>query len=30
MRLYTFEINKQPLVGAERDGQLVVLPFASM
>ena len=30
MRLYTFEMNKQPKVGVERDGQLIELPFASM
>ena len=30
MHLYTFEIDRQPLVGVEREGQLVALPFASM
>jgi 2,4-didehydro-3-deoxy-L-rhamnonate hydrolase len=30
MWLYTFEINRQQRVGAQRAGQLVVLPFASM
>jgi 2-keto-4-pentenoate hydratase/2-oxohepta-3-ene-1,7-dioic acid hydratase in catechol pathway len=30
MRLYTFETKRQHKVGAERDGKLVELPFASM
>jgi 2-keto-4-pentenoate hydratase/2-oxohepta-3-ene-1,7-dioic acid hydratase in catechol pathway len=30
MRLYTFETKRQQKVGAERDGKLVELPFASM
>jgi len=30
MRLYTFQFGKQRLVGAERDGGLVTLPFADM
>jgi 2-keto-4-pentenoate hydratase/2-oxohepta-3-ene-1,7-dioic acid hydratase in catechol pathway len=30
LRLYTFAVRREQKVGAERDGQLVELPFASM